>query len=173
MRQPSFFLNLNLLFLQMNAHISNIFAQKGSFASFKKKFESLVRNTNLSALLTLSSANFLVDQLKTSCLLLKLKFYSLSCFPSLGFPSERSNKVATVPKVCVYHTLNFHRLAKTLPSAHSHRRRNQANMLTCTFHLDLSMSPMWISQNLFMVFLFIAIIWYLGWCNKYMRTSRM
>ena len=89
------------------------------------------------------------------------------------FPSERSNKVATVPKVCVYHTLNFHRLAKTLSSSHSHRRGNQANMLTCTFHLDFSQSPTWISQNLFMVFLFIAIIWYLGWCNKYMRTSRM
>ena len=85
MRQPSFFLNLNLLFLQINAHISNIFAQKGSFASFKKRFESRVRNKNLTALLTLSSANFLVDQLKTSCLLLKLKFLQFVMFSFFGF----------------------------------------------------------------------------------------
>ena len=39
-------------------------------------------------------------------------FYRLSCCLSSDFLSEKPDKVATVPKVCVYHpTLNFHRLA--------------------------------------------------------------
>ena len=38
-------------------------------------------------------------------------FYRLSCCLSSDFLSEKPDKVATVPKVCVYHpTLNFHRL---------------------------------------------------------------
>ena len=63
-------------------------------------------------------------------------------FPSLDFLSERLNKVATVLKVCVYHTQlsqiskNFIQLTQSQKREASKHFEVQTDLRKCIFHLD-------------------------------------